>query len=120
MELKIEEFDKDIYAIKLSYEEEGGVKGWALLYIISNERHAESYAFLENVYIEQEYRQQGLGSKLVLAVIEEAKRRGCYKIIGTSRFPKEKVHDFYLKHGFVKWGYEFRLDLKESEIKQND
>jgi GNAT superfamily N-acetyltransferase len=75
---------------------------------------------LENVYIEEEYRKQGLGTQLLKSAIEEAKRLNCYKIIGTSRVYKEGVHKFYLKNGFTNWGYEFRMDLKKSEIKQRD
>ena len=120
MEIKREEFREGVYAVKLNVGEEGKVLAWGILYIISNERHAEPYAFLENVYVEQEHRQKGLGTKLLLEAIEEAKRRNCYKIIGTSRFSKEFVHEFYSKYGFEKWGYEFRMNLKDSEIKQND
>ncbi len=120
MEISKEEIRENIYAVKLNVHEQGTIIGWALIYVIANERHDEPYAFLENVYIEQEYRKKGLGTDLLNEVIEEAKRRNCYKIIGTSRFPKEYVHDFYLKHGFTKWGYEFRMDLKDSEIKQRD
>lgn len=120
MELKSEEIKKNIYGLKITANQEEKVIGWVLLYIISNDRHDEPYAFLENLYIEEEYRKQGLGSRLVLAAIEEAKKRNCYKIIGTSRIFKESVHKFYLKNGFTNWGYEFRMDLKKSEPKQRD
>lgn len=120
MELKTEEIKKNIYGIKITANEASKVIGWLQLYIISNERHDEPYAFLENVYIEEEYRKQGLGTQLVQAAIEESKKRNCYKIIGTSRTFKEGVHKFYLKNGFTNWGYEFRMDLKKSEIKQKD
>jgi GNAT superfamily N-acetyltransferase len=120
MEIKSEKIEKDIYGIKILAEENGKVVGWVLIYIISNERHDEPYAFLENVYIEEEYRKQGLGTKLIQTAIEESKKRNCYKIIGTSRIYKEGVHKFYLKNGFTNWGYEFRMDLKKSEPKQRD
>lgn len=120
MELKSEEIKKDIYGLKIIANENGKVLGWVQLYIISNERHDEPYAFLENLYVEEEYRKQGLGTKLIQAAIEEAKNRDCYKIIGTSRSFKEGVHKFYIKNGFTNWGFEFRMDLKESKPKQRD
>jgi GNAT superfamily N-acetyltransferase len=120
MEITSVKIEKDVYGIKISAQEDGKVLGWALLYIIINERHNEPYAFLENVYIEEEYRVRGLGTQLVQAAIEEAKNRNCYKIIGTSRKFKEGVHKFYEKNGFTNWGYEFRMDLKESKAKQKD
>jgi GNAT superfamily N-acetyltransferase len=120
MELKIEEIKKDIYGIKITANEGDKIIGWLQLYIISNERHDEPYAFLENLYVEEEYRKHGLGTQLVQAAIEESKKRYCYKIIGTSRTYKEAVHKFYLKNGFTNWGYEFRMDLKDSKPKQKD
>ncbi len=120
MVLKSEKIEKDIYGIKITANQDGKIIGWAQLYIISNERHDEPYAFLENLYIEEEYRKQGLGTQLVQAAIEESKKRNCYKIIGTSRTFKEGVHKFYLKNGFTNWGYEFRMNLKESKPKQKD
>jgi GNAT superfamily N-acetyltransferase len=120
MELKSEKIQKDIFGVKITANEGGKAVGWTLLYIISNERHDEPYAFLENLYVEEEYRKQGLGTQLVRAAIEESKKRNCYKIIGTSRIFKEGVHKFYLKNGFTKWGYEFRINLKESKHKQED
>jgi len=120
MEIQSEEIREDIYAIKLILNHEGTVAGWAYVYIIKNDRHEEPYAFLENVYIEQEYRSQGLGSRLVEGLIEEAKKRRCYKIIGTSRHTSTKVHEFYKKFGFRDHGLEFRLDLIDSKPKQRD
>lgn len=120
MELKSEEIKKDIYGLKITANENGKVLGWVQLYIIGNERHDEPYAFLENLYIEEEYRSRGLGSQLVRAAIEESKKRNCYKIIGTSRTLKPEVHKFYIKNGFTNWGFEFRMDLKESKPKQRD
>ncbi|MDR3643058.1 MAG: GNAT family N-acetyltransferase [Candidatus Doudnabacteria bacterium] len=120
MDITSERIEKDIYGIKISALDGGKVVGWTQLYIIRNERHDEPYAFLENLYIEEEYRSQGLGTQLVQAAIGEAKKLDCYKIIGTSRSFKEGVHKFYLKNGFTNWGYEFRMDLKESKSKQQD
>ena len=119
MQIK-KEIIKDSYAIKITLEEEGKVLGWAFVYIILQDRHAEPYAYLENVYIEQKYRSRGLGSKLVELAIAEAEERGCYKIIGTSKTEKTLVHDFYEKHGFRKMGYEFRRDLKETKVLTKD
>lgn len=108
------------FAVKITAEEEGKVLGWAYLYILGNDRHEEPWGFIENVYVEQEYRSQGIGKKLVAEIIEEAKRRGCYKLLGTSRHTKPEVHSFYEKFGFENWGIEFRMDLVKSKPKQRD
>ncbi len=94
--------------------------GWAYLYVIFQDRYKEPYGLMENVYIEEEYRGKGLGTKLIDLIIEEAKKQNCYKIIGTSKKIKPKVHEFYKKHGFKDIGLEFRMDLKDSTVLTRD
>jgi len=99
-------------AIKFIIEKDGKVAGRAYLYLIYNDLHSEPYGFLEDVFIEESYRGQGIGGELVKAVIEEAKELGCYKLIGTSRNSRTEVHEFYKKLGFEDYGKEFRIDLR--------
>ncbi|MEM5830137.1 MAG: GNAT family N-acetyltransferase [Candidatus Aenigmatarchaeota archaeon] len=82
------------------------------IYLISNDLHDKPYALLEDVFVKEEYRNIGIGSKLVKKAIDVAKKLNCYKILATSRFEREYVHKFYEKLGFKKWGFEFRIDLK--------
>lgn len=120
MEIK-KEIKRDSYAVKITLEEDGKVFGWAFMYIMFQDRHPEPYGYLENVYVEPEHQKQGYGTQLVRLAIEEARQRGCYKIIGTSKHHKISVHRWYEKHGFKKMGYEFRLDLiKDTEVKTKD
>lgn len=81
------------------------------VFFIKNNLHNERYALIEDVFVDEKYRGHGLGTVLVKKAIELAKEEGCYKIILTSRFGKEHVHQWYEKLGFKKWGYEFRIDL---------
>ncbi len=85
--------------------------GRAYVYLIYNKLHKAPYALLEDVYVDKAYRGKGIGSKLVVNAIDLAKELGCYKIIATSRFARERVHKLYEKLGFNKWGYEFRIDF---------
>lgn len=87
------------------------VKARAFLYIIKNALHSRPYGLLEDLYVEERYRGEGLGKALLLKVIQEAKTRKLYKLIGTSRKERKVVHQMYLKYGFKNYGYEFRLDL---------
>lgn len=120
MEIK-KEIKKDSYAVKITLEEDGRIMGWAYLYVIFQDRHAEPYGMMENVYVEPEFRSRGLGGKLVELLIEEARQRGCYKLIGTSKKIKPEVHAFYKKYGFEEMGLEFRMDLiPDSEVLTKD
>lgn len=85
--------------------------GRAYLYILHNDLHERPFGFIEDVFVEEEYRGQGVGSQLVKNMMEEAKKRNCYKMIMTSRYSKPKVHDLYERLGFKDHGKEFRLDL---------
>lgn len=119
MELK-KTVEQNSYSVKIQALEGSQVIGWAFLVIITSDRHAEPWGLLENVYVEMERRGQGVGKKLIESILEEAKSRGCYKLICTSRDSKPEVHAMYEKFGFQKWGVEFRMDLAESRPLQRD
>ncbi len=112
MKVNCSEQTSKSYRISLN-SEEGEEIGHVYLYLIKNDLHKEPYGFLEDVFIEEKYRSQGYGKKIMQEVIQKAKDTGCYKLLGTSRSSREKVHDFYINLGFVQWGKEFRMNFKE-------
>ncbi len=96
---------------RLSVEREGKEVGRAYLYLICNDLREVSYGFMEDVFVDESYRGQGIGTELTNAVIAKAKEVGCYKLLATSRMTRPEVHVLYEKLGFIKWGFEFRMDL---------
>lgn len=119
MEVKQERQDK-AYTIKFSIDVEDRVAGWGFLIVIQNDRHKEPYGMMENIYIEEEFRGNGYGKKIVSTIIEKAKELGCYKLIAQSRHGKEGVHALYEKYGFRDHGKNFRMDLIDSQPLQSD
>ncbi|GEM_PF-769382 len=111
---------KKPYAVKWEARARGKTIAWAYLYLIFQDRHHEPYGLMENVYVEKAHRNQGLGALLVRAVIEEAKKRKCYKLIATSKTKNTDAHRFYERFDLKKVGYEFRMDLKKSRPLQKD
>lgn len=107
---------QDSVSIKIKAQENGKVLGWVYLYVLKNGRHDEPFGLVENLYVNPETRGQGVGTKLVEAVITEAKRQGCYKLIGTSRNSRPELQKFYTRFGFEVWGVEYRMNLIESKI----
>lgn len=97
--------------LKITALENGEVVGWIYLYLLRNDAHREPFGFLENLFVLELHRNQGIGSRLLEAAIKEAKARGCYKLVGTSRFSNERAPKFYKRFGFAEWGTEFRLDF---------
>lgn len=111
---------RKLYAVKFEIREGRTRIAWAYLYLIFQDRHREPYGLMENVYVYGQYRNRGLGSGLIHAIIAEAKRQNCYKLIGTSKTQNIGAHRFYKKLGFERVGYEFRMDLKKSRPRQAD
>jgi GNAT superfamily N-acetyltransferase len=110
MDIKFTKENKS-YAIKVTAEENGAILGSAYLYIMFNDLHKEPFGFLENVFVAEESRGKGIGTKLVKSAVDVAKKQNCYKIICTSRYTKDEVHAWYVKLGFKDYGKEFRMDL---------
>ncbi len=80
----------------------------ARLYILKNDLHSRPFGFLEDVFVDPEFRGQGLGKRINEEVIRAATEAGCYKIVATSRFERKKVHAMYKDLGYEEYGIEFR------------
>lgn len=99
--------------VRLAIHDESGIEqGHAYLYIMYNDLHSEPFGLMEDVFMEESSRGKGYGTQLLERLVQEAKDQGCYKLIGTSRDSRPKVHALYEKLGFVSHGREFRMNLK--------
>jgi len=83
----------------------------SFLYLLYNDHHERPFGLIEYVIVDEANRGEGLGTKVVEAMIGQAKKDNCYKLICTSRLTKPKVHAWYEKLGFNDWGKEFRMDF---------
>jgi GNAT superfamily N-acetyltransferase len=106
-----QQIEKRSFAIKFTINEDLKVAGRVRLYIIYNELHDEPFGLMEDLFVEEMFRSKGIGRKLVDAVIVEAKKQKCYKLVLTSRYGKEMVHKWYKKMGFKEHGLGFRMDF---------
>lgn len=98
--------------IKLFVKDEHGDEvARAYLYILKNDLKDKPFGFMEDVFVSETQRGKGLGTTIVKALIDEAKKKGCYKIVATSRHSKPKVHALYNKIGFENFGTEFKMYL---------
>ena len=97
--------------IKFTVEKDGNVVAYAYLYLMYNDSRQKSYGYLADLFVDEKYRGQGIGSQLLKAVVEEAKALNCYKLVGTSRYSNTEVHKWYEKTGFEDYGKEFRMGL---------
>ncbi len=98
--------------LRLAIHDEAGQEiGRASLFIMHNDLHPEPFGLMEDVYVAESARGQGVGTELVREVIQTARNHGCYKLIATSRHSRSRVHELYRGLGFTEHGVEFRIDF---------
>lgn len=85
-------------------------------YYVQSDSHANPSAFCEDWWVDPESRGAGLGRRLVDAAVEAARRHGCYKVVANSRFNRPSLHAYIEEIGFVRHGYEFRIDLNDEGL----
>ena len=102
---------KQSRAIKFEVRQGDKTIGRVYLYIIKNDLHKQPYGLVEDLFVDETMRGQGVGRMLLEAAIAEAKKRKLYKLVITSRMARTEVHGFYERHGFKKYGWEFRMDF---------
>jgi GNAT superfamily N-acetyltransferase len=108
----MEEAIKEAKGIRFSMRKGDEEIARTFLYVMFNDLHGDPFGLMEDLYVDESYRGQGIGSELVERVISRAEEEGCYKLICTSRYPKVSVHKLYEKLGFTDHGKEFRIDFE--------
>lgn len=111
--MEIKQTDAAAHGIKFCIEDNGKEIARAYLYIMRNELRKQPFGFMEDVYVDEAYRGQGLGTRIVEQLIKTAKEYNCYKIVATSRHSKPKVHALYERIGFENFSVGFKMYLEE-------
>ena len=68
-------------------------------------------ADLDNMYIEEEYRHFGIGSKLVNSFFEWCREKQAQRIFVTATLGNDNTISFYKKHGFKELNIELKKEL---------
>jgi GNAT superfamily N-acetyltransferase len=81
---------------------DGGVVGVFQITFIRHVAHRGALiAQVEAVYVDPSLRGQGVGEAMMQWAVEEATRRGCYRIQLTSNKSRTRAHAFYERLGFA-------------------
>lgn len=112
METKISRKSVEAKGIKFFIENDGKEIARAFLYIMKNDLKEQPFGYLEDLFVDETLRGQGIGTQLLNNVILKAKELGCYKLVATSRHERESVHKMYEKNGFKNFGIEFKMYFK--------
>lgn len=102
---KLEEIWTDIFNDFSIYyivaESDDNVVSTCTLAIIKNlTRNLRPYGLIENVVTHPDYRQKGLGTKVLNKAVEIANKNNCYKVMLMTSSKEEKTLKFYEKAGF--------------------
>jgi GNAT superfamily N-acetyltransferase len=84
-----------------------GVAGLVVQSVLHHERHA----WLYDLVVDEQDREQGHGSALLAAVEEWADARDCATVALASPLDKESVHEYYESREYERWGYLFEKPL---------
>ena len=109
--MKIKIRDIKVIVKRFFIKDEGFVIAKGDLLLKENDERGKLYGYIADLIIEEDFRDKGLGTRIVKAMIKECKKNNCYKIVLGTESSKKKVHNFYKKQGFIKWGIEFRIDF---------
>lgn len=113
--MEINKKQVEAQGIKLFIEQDGKEVARAFLYVLKNDFRGRAFGYMEDVFVDESMRGQGLGTIIVNELIKTAKEMGCYKIVSTSRHGREKVHALYERLGFENFGIEFKMYLDKMD-----
>jgi ribosomal protein S18 acetylase RimI-like enzyme len=75
---------------------------------VKNNLWQEGYlGHVDELVVDGEYRDRGIGTQLLEYIVDLAKQKGCRRIELDSAFHRQKAHEFYERHGFENRGFIF-------------
>lgn len=94
-------------------EADGDVVGSVVLAVLPNlTHHAQPWAQLENLIVDEAHRDRGVGRALMAWCEAAAREAGCYKLQFQSRNHRRDSHRFYRRLGYRALTVGFRRYLK--------
>ena len=117
-ELKYEKF-KEIYKLKLNDENSYyivAIEDDKIIGILTSElqlklHRAKKQSFIEDLIVDKEYRNKGIGKALLQNAVDYAKSKDCNVVELTCYIKDEDTHRFYENNDFVKHSYKFKRYL---------
>lgn len=92
-------------------EDNGKLIGFAAFSIKDVIRYPKQIAELDELYVAPEYRQKGIGKKLLETIEQKARQLDCYRLFIESRYDFKSAHEFYESLGYTNYGYHFIKNL---------
>jgi PhnO protein len=93
-------------------EDEKKLIGFASFSVRDVIRYPKPIAELDEFFILEEFRNRGVGRRLMEEVEEKAKELHCHRLSIETGYAHKDAHAFYEQIGYTNYGYHFMKDLK--------
>jgi ribosomal protein S18 acetylase RimI-like enzyme len=110
---------RDVFLAHLEHEDaqvfvaeiDGGVVGAASLWIQPRLNWTTPQAWIPDLYVEPAFRRRGAARALIDACVDEARRRGCHRLVLESGHHRAEAHRLYEAYGFEHYARAYGLEL---------
>jgi ribosomal protein S18 acetylase RimI-like enzyme len=103
----LEDEDAQVFVAEL----EGEVAGAVSLWIQPRLNWTTTQAWIPDLYVGLGFRRRGAARALLDACVEEARRRGCHRVVLESGHHRGEAHQLYESYGFQHYARAYALDL---------
>ena len=107
----IKKTERTTPSIRISINTDNEEVGHCYLLLGFNDNHPEPFALLEDVFVNEAWREKGIGRQLVESAIKHAQNEGAYKLIASVRAENHHLLAWYESIGLNVRGHSLRLDL---------
>jgi ribosomal protein S18 acetylase RimI-like enzyme len=103
----LEDDDADVFVAEI----DGRVAGAASLWIQPRLNWTTPQAWIPDLYVDPAFRRRGVARALLDACAEEARRRGCHRLVLVSGHHRAEAHLLYESYGFEHYARAYALAL---------
>lgn len=110
---------RDVFLAHLEHEDaqvfvaelDGQVAGAVSLWFQPRLNWTTLQAWIPDLYVEPAFRRRGAARALLDACVEEARRRGCHRLVLESGHHRAEAHWLYEQYGFQHYARAYSLEL---------
>lgn len=92
-------------------DDNGILAGFAAFSVRDVVRYSQPIAELDEIFVDDSYRKQGVGKKLMLKVEDQARKKNCYRLYVESHYDHAGAHLYYAGLEYTNYGYHFVKNL---------
>jgi ribosomal protein S18 acetylase RimI-like enzyme len=103
----LEHEDAQVFVAELG----GEIAGVVSLWFQPRLNWTTPQAWIPDLYVEPAFRRRGAARALLDACVEEARRRGCHRLVLESGHHRAEAHRLYEQYGFQHYARAYTLEL---------